>query len=669
MSRWWKDLSVAKKLYAVFGVMAFLILMELLTLSFAMNTLSAVRAFVEGEGLWSKGQKNAIQNLYQYAFTGDSKFYDEFHRNLRIPLGDRQARLEIIKPDPDMNVVHDGFVKGGVHPDDIPGIIRLLRRFGRVSYLRRAIDVWTRGDEQITELMKVGQELHDAIHRRRHAAVVRAAVIKVGEINAHLTELEVEFSHALGEGSRWLENLLLLTLILAVMTVECTGLFLTFTFSRTLSRSLKEIADAAADIGRGNFSGVIPVRSRDELGQLARSINKMILDLRTNIGQRMKAESASQTKSAFLANASHEIRTPLGVILGFTEILKDPNLSEADRIKYLDVIDQTGRNLGRIINDILDISKVEAGHLDVEVTRFKFPELMAEISAMLQLRAKEQNTQLIFENKGRVPDEIATDRVRLRQILLNLINNALKFTKDGKVTVTSALKGDLLSFEVADTGVGISESQKKALFQRFSQTDSAAQTHFEGTGLGLILSRGLARVLGGDVELKESQAGRGTIFTASIRLSAVDGPRRSSGAAAEATDADFVGLRGKKVLVVDDAPENQMIVKLFLGKHGMQIESAENGRVGFEKAKSADYDVVLMDMQMPEMDGYEATRRLRHEGYEKPIIALTAHAMKEDQRRCLEAGCSAFISKPIESGVLLRAIAKLSPPVVQTARG
>lgn len=651
---WWRNLSVSKKLYALVGLMAFLIAMELLTLRFAMHTLSALRAFVEGEGLWSKAQKDAIHSLYQYAATADPKYYDDFSKHLEIPLGDRKARLEMSKKPVDLEATRQGFLQGGVHPDDISGIITLVLRFHRVSYIHRALEVWNLGDEKLDELIAAGKDLQAAVEKRKHAAVVRRALDRVGELNSELTVIEGDFSQILGEGSRWLEGLLLATLLSVVLTIEGTGLLLTFSFSRNLNRSLGELTTAASEVGKGNFTAMVPVRSKDELGQLAEALNKMTEDLRRSLGETKRAEAANQTKSAFLANMSHEIRSPLAVILGFIEVLRDPATPEADREKYLDTIDRTGKNLSRIVNDILDLSKVEAGRLDIETTRFSFADFLEEISSTMQLRAAEQGTDLAFVPKESSPVVVSTDRGRLRQILLNVIGNALKFTEKGRVKVLYWVDEGQLFFEVSDTGGGISPEQQGLLFQRFATSDHGRAVK-PGTGLGLVLSRGLARALGGDLTLKDSKLGEGSTFLIRVHADTDSQPIAHEGGRAT---VDFSVLRGKRILIVDDAAENQTIVRLFLSRYGMEMDFAFDGQEAVDKALDASPDVILMDVQMPVLDGCEATRVLRRRGYKKPIIALTAHAMKEDQEKCFAAGCDDYVSKPIESALLLQALAK-----------
>lgn len=656
---WWKDLSVVKKLYAVFGVMALLIVVELAALGFAMNTLSALRALIEGEALWSKAQKNAVQSLQQYAMTSDPQFYKDFEGHLKIPIGDHQARVELGRAEPDLERMKLGFLQGGIHPDDVDGVIKLLLRFHEISYLKKAIAVWSSGDDFMQELIKAGENLHRVIQGNKGPKALREALVEIGRINSELTALEIEFSQTLGEGSRWLENLLFFILLLAVLTVESTGLLLTFSFSRNLNRSLGELSEVASEIGRGSFGLEAPVRSRDELGRLAMALNKMSLDLQKSIGEREQAESANQTKTMFLANVSHEIRTPLGVILGYIELMRDPELPQEQRARYLEIIDRTGKNLNRIVNDILDISKVETGHIDLKVSRFRFAAFIQELSGMMELKAQDRRTELRFEAEGRVPDFVSTDRDRLRQILINLLNNALKFTEKGAVTVVYRFDGQRLIFEVRDTGIGIPEFERDRLFRQFSRLGPSGQQAPESAGLGLALSRGLARVMGGDLVLKESAPGKGSTFVASVKVDHAHAAAPEN--ASLEGEVDLGRLRGRRILVVDDAPENQMIVRLFLTKQGVDVGTADDGKAGVECAMAEPFDMILMDMQMPVMNGYEATRELRRQGYTNPIVAFTANAMKGDEGRCLEAGCNAFISKPIEQKSLLRTLAKLIP--------
>jgi len=651
MFKWWKNLSVAKKLYAVVGVMALLVASELFTLLFVMDVLSSVRSFVGGEGLWSKAQKNAVQNLHQYAFTHDPKFIKSFERNLLIPYGDRQARLAMEQVKPDYQRAFEGFVQGGNAPEDVPGLIHLILRFHDVPYLARALEVWRRADIRMDDFIIVARDLDSAI-RSGDSAKVNEALGKIDDLNDQFTMLEVQFSNVLGEGSRWLEHLLMIIMVMAVLTVESCGLFLTVSFTRNLGRNLRELNTAAQEVGKGNFSHLAPVHARDELGQLAEAINKMTIDLKKSIGERDEAEHASQVKSLFLANMSHEIRTPLGVIIGLTELLKDPQVGWDDRQRYIDTIERTGKNLNRIINDILDISKVEAGKLEIEKTQFVLEDFMEELKSLLQVQAEKHSNDIVFTPLGMLPRYVVTDRTRLRQILVNVANNALKFTKNGKITIYYTADESHLFFDITDTGIGISSDFKKDLFKNFSQADGSTTRVHEGTGLGLALSKRLSQALGGDVALLRSEIGVGSTFRVSIGSDQSQVRQHAHEAVSHKPDIQTLGVKGKRILVVEDIKENQLILQMYISRYGMIPDFADNGKVALEKVRDGNYDVILMDMQMPVMDGYTATKALRERGYSKPIIALTAHAMKEDRERCLQAGCDEYLTKPIEAATL-----------------
>ncbi|WP_413557156.1 response regulator [Bdellovibrio sp. HCB209] len=668
MFKFWKNLSVVKKLYVVVGGMALLIAIELGTLVFALSTLSSVRAFVGGEGLWSKAQKNAIHSLSSYIFTKEQHYYDDFHKYMQIPLGDRKARLELMKPNPDLNEVRAGFIQGEIHPDDIPGVIRMLQRFGHISYIQRAVVAWTHADEKLKVLIQKAEELRVIFSKNNvDQEQVRKILAEIDVLNEQLTAYETEFSSVLGEGSRWLENILMMLLVLAVITIEGTGLFLTFSFAKGLNRSLLELNHATREIGQGNLGITVPVHSQDELGQLAQSINKMSHDLDVNISQRLLAENANQVKTLFLANMSHEIRTPLGIILGMTDILKDPQVSDEEKRKYLDVMESTGHNLARLINDILDITKVEAGHLEVEFTGVHMDAFIEELNSMMHVKALKTGSMLRFEVLASVRNlVIATDRNRLKQILVNLINNALKFTHDGTVQVTVGAIHDEMFFEVSDTGIGIPLEQQGKLFQNFFQVDASSTRQYEGTGLGLVLSKKLAKSLGGDVILKRSAPGEGSVFRLTIPQREIAKAEKPAVKTPQEVEAMTEQLRGLDVLVVDDSEDNQVLIEHYLKKRGVLCEFANDGTVALQKTVDKEFDVILMDMQMPRMDGYQATRELRERGYKGPIVALTAHAMKEDRERCINVGCNDYLTKPIESEKLYETLIHLTQ--VQTQR-
>ncbi|MEN0059170.1 MAG: response regulator, partial [Bdellovibrio sp.] len=497
------------------------------------------------------------------------------------------------------------------------------------------------------------------ISQRAPEKKITALLDKIDVLNDQLTVLEGDFSYVLGEGSRWLERTLMFVLILAVLIVEGTGLFLSITLSRNLSKGLHELSSAAQQVGLGKFETQVPVRSRDELGQLAQSLNKMAADLHNSIGERQQAEQANRLKSLFLANMSHEIRTPLGAIIGFSDLLKDPNLSESERLQYVDIIHRTGENLTHIINDILDLSKVEAGHLQIEKNSFSLSSFLEDLRLLMIARCGDKDIKIEFEKQGPVPEMIETDALRLRQILTNILGNAIKFTDHGFVRMTYEVSGAHLLFTIRDTGVGISSDGASRLFQAFSQIDSSVTRKYEGTGLGLVLSKKLAQLMRGDVTLQESQIGRGSTFSVRIQFETAEGsPTLPAPENREKASPYAHQLSNISILLVDDVEDNRLLIQRILSRRGATLFSAANGEDGVQKALEGQHDLVLMDIQMPVMDGYTATKKLRQAGYKKPIIALTAHAMKDDRDLCLDAGCTDYLTKPVQIPSLVETILK-----------
>ncbi|HVK62699.1 MAG TPA: response regulator, partial [Bdellovibrionales bacterium] len=372
-------------------------------------------------------------------------------------------------------------------------------------------------------------------------------------------------------------------------------------------------------------------------------------ELLTNLNAtKEEAERANHLKSAFLANMSHEIRTPLGAMIGFADLLRDPGLTINERSNYVDILARNGESLSVIINDILDLSKVEAGHMTLELTDASPSEIAEDVVSLLRVKAKEKGLVFEFNQDSSTPQSIVSDPTRIRQILLNIAGNAIKFTQFGSVKVRSfgcesANGRRAVCFEVTDTGIGIPESQIENIFEMFVQADGSMTRRFGGTGLGLALSRSLARSLGGEVSITRTGLGKGSTFLITIEdhperrnSTAVPSPKERSAT----TGAPTVSLEGLKVLVVDDSADNRQLIWHLLNKRGALIDTAENGLLGYRKALAGNFDVVLMDIQMPEMDGYTATHKLRTAGYQKPIIALTAHAMSEVRQKCLNVGCS-----------------------------
>jgi signal transduction histidine kinase len=371
---------------------------------------------------------------------------------------------------------------------------------------------------------------------------------------------------------------------------------------------------------------------------------------------RESADAANQAKSRFLAHMSHEIRSPLAAILGFTELAQDQALSSLDRNKFLEIIKRNGNHLLDVVNDILDLSKVEVGNLEVELQHFNWREIVSEVVKSLEQVALAKGLYLSAVLDGTAPLSLKGDRQRFRQILINMLSNAIKFTKIGGVTVRSNFNSleNVIEIEVEDTGIGISERERDRLFQPFSQADSSISRKFGGTGLGLDLSRKLARALSGDLVLTSSIPQKGSVFTLTLPVGEAQIFENSLPKAAKRVRS-FPAER-MKVLVVEDSKDNQLLIQHFLKATNIDLKCADNGLAGVNAASLNDFDAILMDIQMPEMDGYEATKQLRKSGYSKPIIALTAHAFDEEREKVLSSGFTDFVSKPIDRERLLSAL-------------
>ncbi len=394
------------------------------------------------------------------------------------------------------------------------------------------------------------------------------------------------------------------------------------------------------------------------------------------------AESATRAKSEFLANMSHEIRTPMTAILGYTELVSEAiDCCEAcsshskcgTRVQnrtHLQTIRRNGEYLLEIINGILDLSKIEAGKLLVERVACAPDAVLAEVVSLMRVRAEAKGLALTLEYAAACPATILTDPTRMRQILINLVGNAIKFTESGAVRIIVRLRDygapkPTLACAVVDTGIGMTPEQVENLFQPFRQADASTTRKFGGTGLGLAISKRLAEMLGGDIRVS-SEPGKGSAFTVTIDAGPLSGvpllDRPSEAIAAPAPsrrNSDSRGsqpLASRRILLAEDGPDNQRLIAFLLTKAGAEVILAENGKVACDEALAAcaqPFDAILMDMQMPVMDGYEATRRLRAAGYSRPIIALTAHAMAEDRQQCLAAGCDDYATKPIDRDRLI----------------
>jgi len=528
--KWFKNVSIARKLYFTVGIMATLIAIELGVLIFSIHTLSSVRAYVNGEGLWSKAQKDAMYELLKYGRTHDEADYLQFQEYMKVPRGDHKTLAELSKPHPDMKVAYEGFIEGRNHKDDVEGMISLFTRFHSIYYIHKAIEVWAEADPLVAQFNPIAEQLHKEINSSHPSQQRIDEIIQsIDPINKRLTVLEDDFSFTLGDGSRWLENLVLKILFTVALTVEITGLTLAIIVSRNIQKGLNEILLSARAVGNRDFSRKAKAFSKDEIGILANNFNTMATELERNI-QEIRAmekeiretnitlekkvlqrtaelESKNKELEQFAYVASHDLQEPLRTTSSFVELIRKQYHGKLDgnADKYIDYVIQASDRMKTLIKDLLDYSRIgrekKFEPVDCNVT---FGEVMADLAKVI----KENKAEIIA---NRLPLVYAFP-TELKLLFQNLISNSIKFQKPGiapKIEISANKENGHWHFVFRDNGIGIEKQYQQRIFIIFQRLHNRSE--YEGSGIGLAHCKKIVELHGGKIWV-ESEAGRGSTF-------------------------------------------------------------------------------------------------------------------------------------------------------------
>ncbi|WP_315821173.1 sensor histidine kinase [Paraflavitalea speifideaquila] len=523
IARWFRNVSIAKKLYFTVGIMALLIIIELGALIFSINTLSSVRAYVNGEGLWSKAQKDAMYQLLVYGRSKSEADYQEFQEFMKVPIGDHRALVELSKPEPNLQIVKEGLIAGRNHPDDVEGMIKLFRRFYNNYYIHRAIDAWNAADSLVPEFYVIGDKLHREINSAQPSSErINAILEEIDPLNKKITPFEDKFSLTMGEGSRWLENLVLKILFIIALSVELTGLGLAIIVSRSIQKGLNEVLNSARAVTLGDLSARAKSFSKDEIGILANDFNIMAAELErmtdviqeTNVDLERKVEQRTaelerknKELEQFAYVASHDLQEPLRTTSGFVEALRKQYKGMLDEHadRYLDYIAQSSDRMKVLIKDLLDYSRLGREKQFVQVNcKVMLTEVLADLATVIK------ESEAVIQ-VGDLP-VINAYPTELKLLFQNLISNSIKFRIPGippVVRIDVQQRNGYWRFSIADNGIGIDPSHQDRIFIIFQRLHN--RSDYEGSGIGLAHCKKIVEIHGGEIWV-ESSPGKGSTF-------------------------------------------------------------------------------------------------------------------------------------------------------------
>ena len=583
--------------------------------------LNSARILVQGEGIWAKAQKNAFISLYRYTYSHDEEDYQTYEDSMEVILGHIAGRDALLQEKADWDTAMETFLAAGYEKEDLLYSNPTIRYFHSFPYMRDAISIWKSTDQTVYEIMALGEEVQETCHINMSTATLNSLHARLITKNAELSDLEKEFSSAVRDASTWLLHIFSIVACIILFTALGIGIFI----------------------------------SRKILNGINRTIES---ERKALITSAQLEREANDAKSIFIATMSHEIRTPMNAILGMTDLMQDTSMTYEQK-SFISTIQTSGVALLNLINDILDFSKVESGRLELEHINFNIEYMVNEIATLLDAKASEKDLELIVDFGPDCPQYVKSDPGRIRQILINLMGNAIKFTEHGHVLLRvrqEAVHGEdlTLHFTVEDTGIGIDLENKKNLFDAFVQVDTGTDRKYEGTGLGLAISRRLVNLLQGSISV-DSVKGEGSKFHVTI-------PVEIAEKQPELIRAD---LSGARILIVDDYEANRKVFEGQLRAFGMEVQSVSGGQEALDLLRSKTgngngFDIILTDQNMPQMDGFTLTKKIKDDpGISSSIVVVTSSGHRGNGQAFQRAGASGYIVKPVDRYTLQTLLAKV----------